>query len=370
MPRQQRQRQPVLQDFKEFRQLVEVQGPFVSTAVLRTAFPQGFPSEDSLPSDLNSLRLQYDAWLAAPAFDLTVHEKWVRSVISSGLEFEAANVLSGQDIPQSVRFAISPSLLIGSAPDEDLITGETAPGQPLFPVFVQSKGEKLDAVLDSAVAYLRQTVFPIAVVTNGEQWAIVHAPSEGVTSVATWYAEMWWEERLTFRAFRALLGARRWFNVAATETLPALLKSSEDNQGAITKQLGRQVRQAVELLILSLDRADQDKNRGLLADVTVQTLYEAALSVMMRSSSCSSPKNVSCCRPTTAFMPKHTRSLRFVNSCRRKPIASELKYWSAVTMPGVGCSPPFGRSTPDWVTIASLCLPMEANSSIPIGFRF
>jgi hypothetical protein len=58
MPRQQRQRQ---QDFKEFRQLVEVQGPFVSTAVLRTAFPQGFPSEDSLASDLNGLRLAYDA---------------------------------------------------------------------------------------------------------------------------------------------------------------------------------------------------------------------------------------------------------------------------------------------------------------------
>ena len=282
MSKQQRQRPPVLQDFKEFRHLVEVQGPFVSTAVLRITFPQGFPSEDSLPSDLNSLRLAYDAWLAATASDFSAHDKWVRFVVSSALEFEAANVLSGQDIPQPVRLAISPSLLISSAPDEDLVSGETSPGQPLFPIFVHDKGEKLDAVLDSSVTYLWQTTFPIAVVTNGEQWAIVHAPSDGITSIAVWYAEMWWEERLTFRAFRALLGARRWFNVAATETLPALLKSSEDNQGAITKQLGRQVRQAVELLIFSLDRADQDKNRGLLADVPVQTLYEAALSVMMR----------------------------------------------------------------------------------------
>src|SRR6185437_14899531 len=76
--------------------------------------------------------------------------------------------------------------------------------------------------------------------------------------------------------------SRRWFNVAETETLPSLLKGSEDNQGAITKQLGRQVRRAVEVLIHSLDRADQDKNRGLLADVPVETLYEATLSVMMR----------------------------------------------------------------------------------------
>ena len=282
MPRQQRPRPPALQDFKELRQLVEVQGPFISTAVLRNVFPQGFPSEDSLLADLNGLRLAYDAWLAAPAFDLAAHDTWVRFVIFAALEFEAVNVLSGQDIPQSVRFAISPNLLIAAAPEEDLLGGETSPAQPLFPIFFRGKGEELDALLDGAVVYLHQTTFPIALVTNGEQWAIVHAPPDGVTSVAVWYAEMWWEERLTFRAFRALLGARRWFNVAATETLPALLKRSEDNQGAITKQLGRQVRQAVELLILSLDRADQDKNRGLLADIPVQTLYEAALSVMMR----------------------------------------------------------------------------------------
>ena len=33
-------------DFKEFRLLVEVQGPFVSTGILRDTFPQGFPKED------------------------------------------------------------------------------------------------------------------------------------------------------------------------------------------------------------------------------------------------------------------------------------------------------------------------------------
>ncbi len=264
------------------RQLLEVQGPFVSTAVLRQSFPQGFPSEETLPADLNNLRLAYDAWLGASPSDLAAHDTWVQFVVSSALEFDAANVLLGQDIPQPLRFAISPRLLIASAPEEDLLTGQTSPGHSLFPIFVQGKGEKLDAAMDAAVAYLRQTTLSLAVVTNGEQWAVVHAPADGVTSIAIWYAEMWWEERLTFRAFRALLGARRWFNAAAMETLPALLKRSEDNQGAITKQLGRQVRQAVELLILSLDRADQDKNRGLLADVPVQTLYEAALSVMMR----------------------------------------------------------------------------------------
>lgn len=157
-----------------------------------------------------------------------------------------------------------------------------------FP-FSCTRDEKLEKAvrpdlspIDRAVAFLRNSSFPVALVTNGEQWAVVHAPENTVTSTAIWYAELWWEERLTFQAFRALLGARRWFNAAAGQTLPELLTKSSDNQGAITKQLGRQVLRAVELLILALDRADQEKNRGLLAGIPERTLYEAALSVMMR----------------------------------------------------------------------------------------
>ena len=46
--------------------------------------------------------------------------------------------------------------------------------------------------------------------------------------------------------------------------------------------LGYQVRKAVEVLIQSLDKADQDHGRKLLADVDEKVLYEAALTVMMR----------------------------------------------------------------------------------------
>jgi hypothetical protein len=44
-------------DLKEFRLLVEVQGPFVSTGVLREVFPQGFPKEETLSDDMRRLRL-------------------------------------------------------------------------------------------------------------------------------------------------------------------------------------------------------------------------------------------------------------------------------------------------------------------------
>ena len=58
--------------------------------------------------------------------------------------------------------------------------------------------------------------------------------------------------------------------------------SSAANQQEVTDQLGYQVRKAVEVLIQSLDRADQDHGRELLGSVKETELYEAALTVMMR----------------------------------------------------------------------------------------
>src|SRR5262249_52550768 len=84
------------------------------------------------------------------------------------------------------------------------------------------------------------------------------------------------------RAFRSLLGQKRLFGVAEGETLEALLTKSAANQQEVTDQLGYQVRKAVEVLIQSLDRADQDHGRELLKGVSEAELYEAALTVMMR----------------------------------------------------------------------------------------
>jgi hypothetical protein len=223
----------------------------------------------------------------------------LRFVLADVLEFDDAVLATGQAIPQSLRVHVpaaradvTPDLLSTTQPEEDLLGNTSAP-QPLVPVFFHAREQKLEKALppefgvhltpiDRAIAFLRGSGFLIALLTNGEQWTIVNAPADGVTSTATWYAEMWLEETVTFRAFRALVGARRWFHAEVNSTLPRLLERSALNQGVVTKQLGRQVRQAVELLILALDRADQDKNRGLLTGISEATLYEAAISVMMR----------------------------------------------------------------------------------------
>ena len=111
---------------------------------------------------------------------------------------------------------------------------------------------------------------------------LVNSPRDGTTGFASWYATLWFDEPLTLRAFRSLLGVRRFFSVADDETLEAMLKESAEHQEEVTDQLGLQVRRAVEVLIQSLDRADQDHGRELLGDVPEAVLYEAALTVMMR----------------------------------------------------------------------------------------
>jgi hypothetical protein len=112
--------------------------------------------------------------------------------------------------------------------------------------------------------------------------SLVDAPRGETTGFASWYASYWLEEPITLQAFRTLLGARRFFSVPDGETLETMLKESAANQQEVTDQLGYQVRKAVEVLIQSLDRADQDHGRLLLADVSEEELYRAALTVMMR----------------------------------------------------------------------------------------
>src|SRR5207244_8725395 len=87
---------------------------------------------------------------------------------------------------------------------------------------------------------------------------------------------------LTCRAVCSLRGVHRFFSLPDGETLEAMLKESASNQQEVTDRLGYQVREAVEVIIRSLDRIDRDEQGELLAGVSQPDLYEAALTVMMR----------------------------------------------------------------------------------------
>ncbi len=275
----------------EWLSLVEISGPFLSLPVLKDVFPDGLDADDTEVS--GRVAVAYKEWLLERD-DPGLHRQWVQFVLADVLEFPG-NVLfdaSAFDDRLKVHVAehhtsIEPAIIVA----ED--TSDGANNTPRMLVMVESFGQGLDdpkpgqgwkASPATRMAELlrRRDGKELGLITNGEQWMLVSARPGQTATFVSWYASLWSEERITLRAFRSLLGVRRFFSVAENETLPVLLERSADEQYEVTDRLGIQVRHSVELLVTALDRIDRDRGRTLLADHDEKDLYQAAVTVMMR----------------------------------------------------------------------------------------
>ncbi|MBN1372593.1 MAG: hypothetical protein JW987_11700, partial [Anaerolineaceae bacterium] len=283
---------PATRHHAEWLSLLEISGPFLSMPVLLKAFPQGldeFPSEEA-----RSLRADYEFWQEDP-HNPTVFTAWVRLVLESMLGYSERVLLTGQAIPAGWK-AEFPEHEETLRPDMMLV--EPGTHTPHLLIQVYPPGQALDrgvsgsrwqaSVITRMMELLHATEVRLGLATNGEQWMLVDAPRGETTGFTTWTAGLWFDEPLTLRAFRSLMGVGRFFGVAPDQTLESLLAESAEDQQEITDQLGLQVRHAVEILIQMIDRADQDSGGKLLggaqglAPVSPDLLYEAALTVMMR----------------------------------------------------------------------------------------
>lgn len=278
----------------EWLSLVEVSGPFLSMPVLMRVFPQGLEAHD--PELFRTLRIAFEEWednQEARRPDPAIYSAWIKFVLNQVLRLPDDVILEGQAIPQTLQTSIPehgellrPTLVVKNP------GGDPNAGKPRLLVQVYPTGQDLDKPVSGKtwkaspgtrmMELLHATGVRLGLITNGEQWMLVDAPRSETTGFASWYAHLWLEEQITLRAFVALLNVERFFNVPDSDTLEALLAESAANQQEVTDQLGYQVRRAVEVLIQSLDQADQDHGRQLLADIPETVLYEAALTVMMR----------------------------------------------------------------------------------------
>ncbi|WP_329092235.1 Eco57I restriction-modification methylase domain-containing protein [Streptosporangium sp. NBC_01469] len=144
------------------------------------------------------------------------------------------------------------------------------------------------SAVEEAADLCRRRGVPLALLTNGQLWVLVHARVQEPSTVATFDADLWLEERDLLRAFTTLLGATRVLKPATgaagdpTDSLAALFSRSADAQAEVTNTLGRQVLRAVELLVGELARLDRESGGELLAAVPERRVYRGTLSVMMR----------------------------------------------------------------------------------------
>ncbi|PZD72914.1 hypothetical protein C1752_02746 [Acaryochloris thomasi RCC1774] len=272
----------------EWLSLVEASGPFVSMPVLLKAFPQGLDAHD--PEVMRQVRLAHSEWQASQqgtAPDRGIHGAWVAFVLQEVLGFPESVLLNGQAVPSALAVTVAeqgetlrPDWGVVQENNTRLLVQVYPPGQDLNKAVKGSRWAASAAT--RMMELLHGTDVRLGLVTNGEHWLLVNAPKGEATGYISWYATLWQEEKLTLRAFRSLLGVERFFGVDESETIEALLAESINSQQEVTDQLGFQVRSAVEVLVQSIDRADQDRNRALLAGLPETTLYEAALTVMMR----------------------------------------------------------------------------------------
>ena len=285
---------PSSRHHNEWLSLIEVSGPFLSVPVLERVFPHGLDAHDAEHTRL--LKLAFEEWednQQGERASAAIHREWIKFVLKETLGLPNETLAEGQDIPQTLRATIAEH---GETLRPDLVVRnpERVPDAGKARLLIQTyhPSQNLEKPMPARhwkaspatrmMELLHATETRLGLVTNGNDWMLVDAPKGETTGFATWDATFWAEEPLTLRAFRSLLGVHRFFSVPEGETLEAMLRDSASNQQEVTDRLGYQVREAVEVIIRTIDKIDQDEKRQLLAGIPEAELYEAALTVMMR----------------------------------------------------------------------------------------
>ncbi|MFD5518158.1 Eco57I restriction-modification methylase domain-containing protein [Streptomyces sp. NPDC127066] len=292
---------------QEWLDLTEVSGPFLTMPVLLRAWPQ----LDALEKDERArLRARHADWQT----DTTAgRDEWVAYLLRGLLGWDDALTLRQGEAEHhgldrlTLRVAehntevrpdfalVEPGVDLAAEPDTESaakrvrLLGVTVPAGTAPTSRAGGGGDWAAAPADRLARLLRHHGVPLGLVTDGRWWCLVWAPLGGVTTTAVFDSIGWNEaaERNVVRAFVSLLRRRRFFEYEEAETLVGLLKASLAAGEDVTEALGVQVRQAVELLVDAIGRADvravEHGAPGLHASgVSASEVYRGAVAVMMR----------------------------------------------------------------------------------------
>ena len=182
---------------------------------------------------------------------------------------------------------------IDSAWSHQAVTGEILkprrlwqePNGGILPVFTTEAGIKRIGVgkgrrsVSRVIEWLRRANLKLALLTNGQQWRLIHAGAD-YDAWCEWDIDLWFEEgqpSLQVTALRSLLSVQSVTAVkGGVSPLLGAVEASRQGQAELSDRLGEKVRQAVELLI----RETLSPSESL--EINHQSIYIAANRVIMR----------------------------------------------------------------------------------------
>ena len=301
-------RRRVVEQHEDWLNLADAEAPWFSLPVLKRVLPNGL---DPTPPEVRAEHKarwygHADASSARLAQDRSDYLDWLlRDVLAW-----RADYLTGGELPAGLAggvtrhdVTIAPSGVYQPAATapvglfEELAAADTPGGSPAggarLLVFclpagtdprTRPAGDTWPATwVQRAALSCRHHRVPLALVTDGDHLTLVHAPHGGATGWGTWRASEFATEPVLLDSMRTMLHARRFTGAAERDTPEALLVESAGSQAEVTDQLGTQVRRATELLVNAISRADRARGGALLAGVEPHEVYEAAVTVMMRT---------------------------------------------------------------------------------------
>ena len=270
-------------------ELLQTSGPFLTLPVLKRVFGETVPpiptrmralirvAADAMMLSRGETRAEFIALMLTQAFD------WGERLTEGLPEALTERVEEhGELIRADFAFEVTPVEGDDEADDAPYrLFGNVIPWGN-HPLSRTTAGSWTASAAERLAVLLRARNVPIGLVTDGRWWAIVWARRGEAMGVAVWDASLFSEEPESLAALVALLGRARFLGVADADRLPELLVESSERQEDITDQLGFQVRDAVELLIGTLDRLDAESGGAVLAGVNDDELYSGAVTMMMR----------------------------------------------------------------------------------------
>ena len=295
------------QQHREWLELVDADGPFLSVPVMTALHPQGMPSlggarREALRAAQPVFDRAWDAWdrerdsQQVLADYRRARDAWVATVLTDviGWGENYASAKARPALSEVYRVVSDGFPAVTVTPSGALTRGEKVGALVLVTDPVASlRDEGNDgwaaSPLDRMAAMLRSrnSTCTIGVVTDGRWWALVSAPQGGATASGVVDCQTWAEEPATRDAFCELLGVRRLLGGTSEDRLPALFKRSVLAAEEVTEALGTQVRRAVELVVTALSEAALTAEAGP-AQVdplpeNAHEVYEAVVTIMMRA---------------------------------------------------------------------------------------